>query len=490
MTLATPAPGERLTLPPFESWEAVARANSAVLERLIPLRQAMRRAVLELSDRYAGRLGLPASNVASDAPLVMAGHQPSFYHPGVLYKYRLLAEAAARGMTAVNLNVDTDPSEGFLVKVPSYAVGEYRRTVHYAAPGAANMLYVDAPAQEGEISVFTENVLGDLRSIPERIFSFGEVFVETELRHELPPLMVDAAVRIRRTYTSHWPGNVLELPLSELCRTAPFFTFAFGLLARAPEVAAIFNETLATYRADHGIRSKANPFPDLAADGQAVETLFWISKSGVRLPLSVIIRGKFPALLVDGVHEIRDAAMLQEFCHGRKLQLWPRALALSVLNRLFVADLFVHGIGGAKYDRITDTFISRFHGVAAPPFAVASATLKLPGLDDPIPELTALRQRLREAAFHPESFLKNAPPELLAEKENLRAAIAAPGADKKGIGKRISQINVELNHLIGPARHDLERRIALAEKALGRHEALTDREFPYFLYPPTAMPPV
>lgn len=489
MMFAVPAPGERLAHPPFEDWRAAARHNEALPLPLPSLRDAMRRAALEAAERYTRRLGLPVPAIAADAPLVMAGHQPSFYHPGVLYKYRLLAEAAARGMTAINLNVDTDPSEGFLVKVPSYAAGEYRRVAHYAAPGAANMLYADAPTREDEITAFAENVLRDLRSLPERVFSFGEVFIESELRRDLPPMMADAMVHLRRIYTSHWPRGVLELPLSEMCRAAPFFTFAFEMLARAPEAAAIFNNTLAAYRAEHGIRSKANPFPDLAVDAQTVETLFWIGKDGARQPLSVAMRGGCPALLLDGAHEMRDAAMLREFCQTRKLQLWPRAVALSVLNRLFVADLFVHGTGGAKYDRITDVFIARFYGITPPTFAVASATLKPPVLDDPAPELAALRQRMREAAFHPESFLENPPPELVAEKKHLRAAITAPGADKKAMGKRIAQINIELNSLMGPVTHNLERRIAAAEKALIRHESLADREFPYFLYPPAAMPP-
>lgn len=488
MTFDTPAPGERLTRPPFETWGAVVRENAALPAPLAVLRDAMRHAAIEAAKGYTRRLGLTVPSNAAGVPLVMAGHQPSFYHPGVLYKYHLLAEAAARGMAAINLSVDTDPADGFSIKVPSYVGGEYHRVAHYAAPGAANRLYMDAVTNDDDIIAFAENVLRDLRSLPDRLFSFGEVFIQTELRRELPTMMADAMVHLRRVYTAHWPQGVLELPLSELCRAAPFFDFAFGLLARAPEAAAIFNGTLAAYRAEHGIRSKANPFPDLAADAQTVETLFWIGKDGARLPLSVSMRGGQPALILDGAHEMRDAAMLREFCQTHKLQLWPRAVALSVLNRLFVADLFVHGTGGAKYDRITDAFITRFYGITPPPFAVASATLKLPGLDDPAPELAALRQRLREAYFHPESFLENAPPELVAEKKSLRAAIAVPGADKKAMGKRIAEINAELNSLMGPVIHDLERRIAAAEKALARHEALTDREFPYFLYPPTAMP--
>ena len=36
-------------------------------------------------------------------------------------------------------------------------------------------------------------------------------------------------------------------------------------------------------------------------------------------------------------------------------ELRPRALTLTIWARLLIADLFVHGIGGAKYDRISDT---------------------------------------------------------------------------------------------------------------------------------------
>jgi hypothetical protein len=46
--------------------------------------------------------------------------------------------------------------------------------------------------------------------------------------------------------------------------------------------------------------------------------------------------------------------------------------------RLFVADLFVHGIGGGRYDQITDRLIRSHFGVVPPVFAVTTATLYLP----------------------------------------------------------------------------------------------------------------
>ena len=45
---------------------------------------------------------------------------------------------------------------------------------------------------------------------------------------------------------------------------------------------------------------------------------------------------------------------------------------------LVLGDLFIHGIGGGNYDRVTDTIVERFFGRAPPHFLVLSATLHLP----------------------------------------------------------------------------------------------------------------
>src|SRR5262249_2863990 len=55
--------------------------------------------------------------------------------------------------------------------------------------------------------------------------------------------------------------------------------------------------------------------------------------------------------------------------------------------RLFLADLFVHGIGGGKYDEITDELVRRFYGGEPPDFLVLSATLWLPVAHEPAAEL-------------------------------------------------------------------------------------------------------
>ena len=43
-----------------------------------------------------------------------------------------------------------------------------------------------------------------------------------------------------------------------------------------------------------------------------------------------------------------------------------------------MAESFLHGIGGGKYDELTDELLRRFYGVEPPRFLVLSATLLLP----------------------------------------------------------------------------------------------------------------
>src|SRR5207253_6987088 len=59
-------------------------------------------------------------------------------------------------------------------------------------------------------------------------------------------------------------------------------------------------------------------------------------------------------------------------------QLRPRALTLTLFARVCLGDFFIHGIGGGKYDEVTDAIIRGYFGVEPPAYQVLSATLHLP----------------------------------------------------------------------------------------------------------------
>ena len=90
------------------------------------------------------------------------------------------------------------------------------------------------------------------------------------------------------------------------------------------------------------------------------------------------------------------------------IRLRTRALITTMAARLLLGDLFIHGIGGAKYDQLTDRIIAQFFGFEPPGYMVVSGTLQLPISRPAVAteSVQQLRQRIRELEFHPERFIE------------------------------------------------------------------------------------
>ncbi len=489
-----PASGDSLCDPPMGKWKNLANQYAASPDQSSPdeLKKKWRKSFLSLAQKFTEKLGFKPPDTDQAAPLVVSGHQPYFLHHGVLYKYALLDKAAQKGMTCVFISVDTDPCDGFPVKIPAfkdgYKLAEYR--ILGIPPSGQNVFYADAVTDIEAFDNFKYAALADLGTLPENFFDYGKTFLQNINAAALPDNMRDAMITLRREYMKNAPGKVLEVPLSAVCETEEFFEFAFTLILRAKEIAESFNRALDAYRTEHKLRSKANPFPDLEIAGSSCETLLWKIKDGKRDALFVKPEGKMEngnaILMPEGVN-VNSAEELAEHCRKLGYRLWPRAVSLSLMLRLYLSDLFVHGIGGTKYDRLTDAVIKDVFQIDPPAFVTASRTLAAPhGLDDPSDKLAALKRELREIDFHPERFLEDGSEmQKIAEKKTrLIETIKAPDADKKSIGQKISALNDMLNKSLAPQREKFMEEISAVEKETTRFNAFTNRELPYFLYPP------
>ena len=162
--------------------------------------------------------------------------------------------------------------------------------------------------------------------------------------------------------------------------------------------------------------------PELAEEGSWLEAPLWVwtaadprrrrlwaRSAGDEIVLSD--RQSWEARLplrADG-HAGRAVERLLELQRGG-VRIRSRALVTTLWARLALGDLFIHGIGGAKYDRVTDLLIERFFGLRPPGFMVVSATLLLPIERDRVTddELRAIRRELRDLTYHPERYLDGA----------------------------------------------------------------------------------
>jgi hypothetical protein len=155
-------------------------------------------------------------------------------------------------------------------------------------------------------------------------------------------------------------------------------------------------------------------------------------------------------------------------------------LLTTLFARLFLADQFVHGIGGALYDRLSDRIAELFWGLHLPGFLTATGTWRwIPW--NPEREnrrLQQARQLLRELDQQPERHVDPADTGGVGLVEAKRALLARMG-EPTGRRERqleMEQINAELRRRVEPRVVQLAREVAEAEAAQTRNQILGSRE--------------
>ena len=170
-------------------------------------------------------------------------------------------------------------------------------------------------------------------------------------------------------------------------------------------------------------------------------------------------------------------------------------------SRLALSDLFIHGIGGAKYDELTDLIIQRFFGIEPPAYVTATATFRLP-IERPNVSLEDVQQstrRIREMRYRPESFL-NEP--AVKQDSELSMKLAALAAEKRvyldqhdlrrcspGVFAHLDSHNRAMHELLKPVEQELRARHAELVALARQSQLLSSREFSFVLFPSEKLPP-
>ena len=130
--------GEQLSVPHRSEWPEAVADNREARHGLDPdlegrslrdLAIGARRSVLDAAVRFSRCYtdNLPA--VDPDAPLVVTGHQPELFHPGVWLKNFAAAELAGRlGGVALNVVIDSDLCRDASIRVPLLEGGQASTT--------------------------------------------------------------------------------------------------------------------------------------------------------------------------------------------------------------------------------------------------------------------------------------------------------------------------------------------------------------------------
>ncbi len=505
--------GELVEQPAFDAWAALVAHNRELTAgwdfelgglSAAEMRALARREALESASAFSGRLGVSLrAPGAPDAPIVATGHQPELYHPGVWVKDFLLQRLAEQtGATAFDLVVDSDGFDSVALSSPCLRPGVSRCRA-YLALGAQDGCYASTPVPAAsEIDDFCRAAAENLSTLSAPAVARHFDAFCTELRSAANDAenLAELVTFARRRFESSAGTDYLELPVTEVARTEAYRRFVAGVALDARRFAQAYNEELAQYRAVHKTRSAAQPFPDLEIGGELIELPFWAIRAGHRTSVSVraladggveMLAGSEPFVSLPADHAAAADALL-----AADVVVAPKAVALTLFTRVFACDLFIHGVGGGRYDRVTDGLVRRYLGVEPPAFAVASLTVYLPlgahlVTDE---EVAEAKDRLNRLEHNPDALLAEVdfdePAEqskaaaLAEEKARLVMQIATPDADKKALGLRIREVNAELSSLLAPLKDHYAAELAALESQREANEILTDRTYPFCFWSP------
>jgi len=506
--------GEVVERPGFDEWAALVSENQSRASGWTfefaglgaqEFRRQARAELLDVAERFSAKLGVEVRTPArGQAPIVATGHQPDLYHPGVWAKDFLLERLARQvGADAVDVVVDSDGFESVAVTSPCMQPG-IGRCRQYLAVGATDTAYAFAPVpDDAALAEFCSSGDAMLATLPApAVARHFAAFCEA-LRGSAPNSdnLAELITISRRRYEASAHTSYLEAPLTRIAHTRSFRRFVCGVVLDAAGFAAAYNAELDRYRAISKTRSLAQPFPNLAVGEGGVELPLWDLARHRRQSVWARPNPDGGTTLLAGGEPIAelpaDYESALDALETSDVLIAPKALALTLFVRLFCCDLFIHGIGGGRYDQVTDGVIRNYFGVEPPAFVVASMTMYLPlgahVVSDE--EVGAARERLNRLEHNPDALLgevefdseaeRDRATDLAAEKTRLIERIATPGADKKALGSRIREVNAELGQVLEPLRSAYETELDGLEAARAAGEILTDRTYPFCFWDPS-----
>ncbi|MEZ6234572.1 MAG: hypothetical protein R3B68_10320 [Phycisphaerales bacterium] len=370
---------------------------------------------------FRGELGLP-----TDRPVVMSGHQAAVWHAGIAAKVFALDAAGERfGAASAWVVVDQDLGAPGRVAYPSWKAeggtggsgsrAPIRRTLDLLPAAPADVVTGRQGAQRPGSVELDGGATRETRESIGRVAGAVAAHAGAESRAmqiTRAALGLLGPVRRARSLEDGVPVLVSALALS---RTALFARVLTAMRNDADACVATYNAAV-TRHPDGRLRPLAATAP------RSLELPLWrIDDAGRRHPVFVGDLGDTPPE-----------------------SLAPRALAMTALLRWGACDLFIHGLGGGRYDPVMERWLGEWLGVRdLAPAVVVSATRLLPMVDEPPPTPEQVAQA-RWAAHHARHD-----PVIAVERE----AGPARGDDANGTGIKTLSVSDKKRELADAVAH-------------------------------------
>ncbi len=395
-----------------------------------------------------GALSLP-----TDRPIVMTGHQAEVWHPGILAKF-LAADAAATDARAAWLIADQDDNDATTLTIPvrdARGVLVRERLSLGAAAGPTRPTGAMGPIRAEP----TTRNRPALESVARGIDAIGRALDDASGEGTLARQFAAALTSL----ASAWLRPAPTIFATELHRTPAFAELIDRMRADPAGAVEAYNRA-----AGESLEAGVGPLERTAG---RIELPLWRIRP----------------------EEARTRVYAHELDGIDPGELAPRALLMTAIVRMALCDLFIHGTGGAAYDRVTERWIGAWLGRPLAPAVLATADVLLPLHEAEVTrgDVAAASWRAHRARHDPSLVGE---PSLAARKDALVGAIAAAPRSSRQRAERFRDMHEMLASYRTDRREELrrlDRQAGRARQALASREVARDRTWPFPLHDAGAM---
>ena len=484
--------------------ELLASYDFHILGRPVqPLRESARRSLLVIPYNCTLNARLGGGRIDPSSIIILTGHQPALYHPGVWLKNFLAGHLVqAIGGVAINLNVDNDEAHQLTIKAPVIKDGRVSVVEAAYLQPTGGLPYEDLGEELLKDGVADElRQLGVAAPLCEAVQDYWYRLDGARGRKSYARVVTCARHQLERQAGL----DNLETLVSDMARLAQFRCFMLDVLANLERFHEAYNGGLRMFREVHHETNPAQPVPNLGRDVPRWEMPFWVWRTGsVRQRLWAERRDDRFLLFIDGQDgpfvEIerrlladggRAAIDRLNEAEAQGVKVRPRALTLTLFARLFLGDLFIHGLGGAIYDKVTEEIIRSYYGVEPAQAVMATGTMLLPLESLQASEMDRLKllRRLRDVKHNPHRLMDvrarsdPAASMLIEERRSLIQPRGKTSTERSTAWHRLREVNRMLAGRIDGEPQTTRRRLRDVEDKLAQNALLKNREYTFALHP-------
>lgn len=402
--------------------------------------------------QFRRELGLP-----DDRPIIMSGHQAQIWHPGILAKLLALSAAAEfADAAAAWIVVDHDDNDPFSIRAPIFGAADRLAVTTFsperpapAAPACRQPTWMPPGVWSPPVGAqpAAPGVLSGLESIRSALASHAR---STDAAAQV----TEAAFQLARPYGA----KPIVIMATSLSRTAYFSDLVSQMRRDPARCAEAHNRAVRQFPKDR--------IAPLTADGASIELPLWSIGPEPGSPRRKVFAADLDSIPVE--------------------RLAPRALLLTGLLRMAGCELFIHGLGGERYDRITERWLADWLGRALAPTSMVTATLRLRVPGDWPPDASIARASwTAHRARHDPAMLDDAD-RAQAKQSFLEQIRSAPrrSRERAALFARLHDLLHESEHAHAESLSGLDRAAA-AMRARATEAAIAgDRTWPFPLYEP------